>query len=111
MWYKFTFAVQGKLDSLYFLSFSLQNHSSASLSYARYASSVKAQDETYPVQESGIKEDRRCNLDQLQEYMGMIFNNLFPCFELLERPKEYSNTQANGKSALSTFYVSDLRQY
>ena len=85
------FSVNLTLKSLYFLSFSLQNHSSVSLSYARYASSVKAQDETYPVQESGIKEDRRCNLDQLQEYMGMIFNNFFPCFELLERPKENSN--------------------
>ncbi|CAH3043604.1 unnamed protein product [Porites lobata] len=65
-----------------------ENCSSASLSYARCASSVKTQGETYPIQESaGFKEDRPCNPDRLQQYMGMIFNYFFPCFELLGRPK------------------------
>ncbi|CAH3146400.1 unnamed protein product [Porites evermanni] len=69
-----------------------ENGSSVSLSYARCASSVKTQGETYPVQESaGIKEDHPCDPYRLQENTGKIFSYFFPCLGWFGRPKDYSN--------------------
>ena len=74
---------------LHFLSFSLQNHSSASL---LYTPSLKEQGGTlhYPVQESGNKEGSSPYNSSLQAYMETAFS-YFPCLKWLNRPKEYSN--------------------
>ena len=64
---------------LYFLSFSLQSHSSEQGGTLHY-----------PVQESGDNEESSPYNSSLQAYRETVFS-YFPCLEWLYRPQEYSN--------------------